>query len=110
MKATLVIDPTKAKPVPGMNARGQIITASKPNVLVIPPRAIRLDGDQQVVDVRRADGSVEEVPVVTGANDGSQVEVTEGLNEGDVVLVVTLTSGQAEDEADAEPTLPGGID
>ena len=76
-----------------MNARGQIITESKPNVLVVPPRAIRRSGNNQVVDVRR-NGGVEEQIVTTGATDTQQVEILTGLNEGDVVVVASLTSAR----------------
>ncbi len=109
MKASLIVLGDAAKPAPGMNARGQIITSSKPDVLTIPPRAIRTSGTEQVVDRKNADGSVEQVVVTTGASDSDKVEVLTGLNEGDIVLVVSISSGAEEEEAEAEPTLPGGI-
>lgn len=110
MKASIIILGDSPKPAPGMNARGQIITESKPDILTIPPRAIRTSGANQVVDRKNADGSVEEVIVTTGATDQERVEVLTGLNEGDILLVVKLTSSVEEDEeADAEPTLPGGV-
>lgn len=110
MKAALIVLGDAAKPAPGMNARGQIITSSKPDVLTIPPRAIRTSGTDQVVDRKNADGSIEEVVVTTGASDADKVEVLTGLEEGDIVLVVTISSGSGEEEeAEPEPTLPGGI-
>ena len=108
LKASLVVLPDNAKPAPGMNARGQIVTSSKENVLVIPSRAIRTRGSEQVVDVKRESGTEEQV-VTTGASDGGTVEVLTGLNEGEVVTVVTITSGSAGSTPEARPTLPGGV-
>jgi HlyD family secretion protein len=108
VKASLIILPNSPRPAPGMNARGQIITDSKPDVLIIPSRAIRLRGTEQVVDVKR-DAGIEEVVVTTGANDGPNVEVVTGLAEGDTIVVVTLTSGGTDAKPQAEPTLPGGV-
>jgi HlyD family secretion protein len=110
VKASIIILGDNPRPAPGMNARGQIITSSKPDVLTVPPRAIRTSGTDQVVDRKNADGTVEAVVVTTGATDPDRVEIVSGLNEGDIVLVVTITSGEDEDRgASAVPTLPGGI-
>jgi HlyD family secretion protein len=106
--ATLVVPPDAPRPAPGMNARGQIITDSKPNLLVVPPRAIRKDGADQVVDVKR-DGSVVEQKVTTGASDNDQIEIVTGLNDGDVVVVASLTSSKAVATPKPAPTLPGGV-
>jgi multidrug efflux pump subunit AcrA (membrane-fusion protein) len=107
VKADIVILPDSARPAPGMNARGQLTTESRPDVLVVPPRAIRLRGTEQIVDVRR-DGGVAEQVITTGATDNENVEVVTGLEEGEVVLVVTLTSAENATPR-AESTLPGGI-
>ncbi len=109
VKASLIVLPDAIPPVPGMNARGQITTSAVENVLVIPARAIRISGTNQVVDRKKEDGSAEEIIVTTGANDGEQVEITAGLNEGDTIVVVTLTSGTAGKTPEAAPTLPGGV-
>jgi HlyD family secretion protein len=108
VKASLVVLPDAPRPAPGMNARGQIVTSSKPDVVVVPPRAIRRKGLEQVVDVR-VDGRVEERVVTTGVTDNDNVEILSGLEEGDIVIVAALTTSAEEDEAEAEPTLPGGI-
>jgi multidrug efflux pump subunit AcrA (membrane-fusion protein) len=107
VKASLVVLPGNPKPAPGMNARGQITTDSKPDVLAIPPRAIRRKGTDQVVDVRR-DGAVVEQVVTTGVTDSEQVEILTGLKEGEAVVVATLvTPGKSGPKAEA--TLPGGV-
>jgi multidrug efflux pump subunit AcrA (membrane-fusion protein) len=106
VKATLVLPADGPRPAPGMNARGQIITSSKPNVLVVPPRAIRRSGNDQVVDLRR-NGGVEEQIITTGASDNEQIEVLTGLNENDVVVVASLTTAKPTPKAVA--TLPGNV-
>ncbi len=107
VKAALVVPPDAPRPAPGMNARGQIITDSKPNLLVVPSRAIRRSGNDQVVDVRR-DSSVVEQIVTTGVTDNEQLEIVTGLNEGDIVVVASLTSARPGAPV-ARPTLPGGV-
>jgi hypothetical protein len=108
VEASIIVLPDSPRPAPGMNARGQITTDSKPDVLVIPSRAIRIQGTDQVVD-RKTGSGTEAVVVTTGATDGQNVEVVTGLDENDIIVVVTLTSGQETGGAAAEPTLPGGI-
>jgi RND family efflux transporter MFP subunit len=108
VKASIVIPAGAPRPAPGMNARGQIITDSKPNLILIPPRAIRKKGDEQVVDVRRGGEIVEQV-VVTGVSDNNNIEIVSGLNEGDVVVVAALTSVNSQPTPKPQPTLPGGV-
>jgi HlyD family secretion protein len=107
--ATIVVPPGGVRPVPGMNARGQLTTSSKPDVLVVPPRAIRRRGTEQIVDVRR-DGVVQEQVITTGVSDNSNVEVVSGLAEGDVVVMPSINSGTGSSAAPTPiPTIPGGI-
>jgi len=108
VKGSLVVIPGNPKPAPGMNARGQITTDSKPNVVAIPPRAIRRKGTDQVVDVRR-DGKVEEQVITTGVTDSEQVEVLTGLKEGDTIVVASLVTTKPGSKPKAEATLPGGV-
>lgn len=105
--ATLIVRDGAPRPSPGMNASGQLIVASKPDVLAVPLRAIRRRGSEQIVDVRR-DGQVIEQVVTTGVSDTESVEILEGLAEGDVI-VLPAVRGAEDDEAEAQPTIPGGI-
>jgi HlyD family secretion protein len=106
VKASLVVREGQPRPAPGMNARGQIIAESHPNVLAIPPRAITRRGGDQVVQIRRG-GVVGDQVVTTGVSDNNNVEVLSGLNEGDVIVVPALTS--ASSGPTPQPTLPGGV-
>lgn len=56
------------------------------NALAIPGRAVRREGGQTVVHLRR-DGRTEVRPVRLGWRDGLWVEVVDGLAEGDEILV-----------------------
>ena len=106
--ADLTIPADSPSPAAGMNGTGVITTDSKPNVLVVPPRAIRRRGTDQIVSVKRPNGDVEEQVVTTGVSDTNNVEVLSGLNEGDVVEVVTLTTGNGGGPT-AQPTMPSGL-
>jgi HlyD family secretion protein len=106
--ATIVIPPDGPRPSTGMSANGQIVTESLPDVLVVPPRAIRRSGGNQVVDVRLSDGEVVEQVVTTGASDNNNVQILEGVSEGDTIVLPALVGGRTDDDAPA-PTLPQGI-
>jgi HlyD family secretion protein len=105
--AVLEIPEGAPVPAPGMSANGQIVTESRPNVIAVPPRAIRRLGTDQVVEVRR-NGTVEDQVVTTGFSDTNNVEILTGLEEGDTIVVPVLVSGSNTD-ADRQPTLPSGI-
>jgi HlyD family secretion protein len=107
VKASLIVTGDAPRPVPGMNASGQLTLSTRDNVLAVPARAIRRRGTEQVVDVRR-DGVVVEQVITTGVSDLENVEVLTGLAEGDVLVVPALRAADAEEE-EAEPTIPGGI-
>jgi hypothetical protein len=92
-----------------MNGRGLITTDSKPNVLVVPARAIKRRGTEQIVSVKRPDGDVEEQVITTGVSDANNVEVLTGLTEGDTVEVVTLTTAKAGSTPKLQPTIPSGL-
>ena len=68
-----------------------------PDALSVPASAIQGAGDSahvMVVD----EGSLLEVPVKTGINNGAYVEVTSGVTAGSLVVATysnTLTSGTA---------------
>jgi len=108
--ASLVVPPGGVRPVPGMNARGQLTTSSKPDVLVVPPRAIRRRGTEQIVDLRR-DGAIVEQVITTGVSDNANVEVVTGLAEGDIVVMPSINAGGGAGGAAPTPipTIPGGI-
>ena len=107
--ATLTIPPGSPSPAAGMNGNGLITTDSKPNVLVVPPRAVKRRGADQIVSVKRANGDLEEQVITTGVSDANNVEVLSGLTEGDIVEVATLTTAKAGSTSGPQPTIPSGL-
>jgi multidrug efflux pump subunit AcrA (membrane-fusion protein) len=69
-----------------MTADVTIITASQENVLVIPLRAVKTEGEHAYVD-RLVGGQVERVEVKLGMMTETEVEITSGVAEWDVVIV-----------------------
>jgi HlyD family secretion protein len=72
----------------GMTATADITVAKKPDVLIVPSRAVTKNSQgQTVVKVKTSDKSTSEKVVVVGLDDGAQAEIMSGLNEGDTVIV-----------------------
>jgi HlyD family secretion protein len=85
---------------PGMTATANIVYAQQGGVLLVPNRALRRQGREQVVDVLTPEGKVEPRTIRRGISNDQTTEITEGLNEGDqVVLPTTQTRA---------PTVGGG--
>jgi RND family efflux transporter MFP subunit len=105
--AAMDIPPGTPLPAPGMSANGQIVTESRPNVISVPPRAIRRKGTDQVVEVRR-NSTIEDQVVTTGFSDTTNVEILSGVQEADTIVVPVLISGSAS-QPNRKPTLPSGI-
>jgi multidrug efflux pump subunit AcrA (membrane-fusion protein) len=78
---------------PGMTANVLITTALKPNVLMMPARAIiEKNGDGKFVRVYK-EGVVKEVPVEIGLRgDNGMVEVKSGVKKGEEVVTYMKTS------------------
>ncbi|HLB29363.1 MAG TPA: hypothetical protein VJM69_04455, partial [Dehalococcoidia bacterium] len=79
------------RPAPGMTASVALVTAQRENVLVVPSRALRREGGQQMVEVV-TDGKRQAKPVSTGLSGDQSVEVREGLAEGDLVVLPAATT------------------
>lgn len=71
----------------GMSANLSIVAYENPQAIVLPPHAIRLEGEQRVVRVREALGRVRLAPVTLGITTPDGVEVRGGLSPGDVVIL-----------------------
>ncbi len=71
---------------PGMTANLAVTVDQRTDVLLVPSRAIRTQGNQKLATVL-ADGQTKTVPVKTGLSNDTSVEVTSGLQAGDVVVV-----------------------
>lgn len=79
---------------PGMTANIDVKTAEKNNVLMIPMRAVKIDGIQKYTEVLvdEKNNIVERKNVTVGLEgDEGMVEVTSGLNGGEKVVTFTKT-------------------
>jgi len=90
------IVPTEIPIRPDMTASATVVVEEKENVLLIPNRAIRREGDVVYVEVLDPSGSTEarRVAVATGASNDAVTEVTAGLEEGDVVVTTVVRGGE----------------
>lgn len=79
------IAPTEVPIRSDMTASATVVIEEKENVLLIPNRAIRHEGDTEYVEVL-AGTEVRRVAIATGASNDAVTEVTAGLEEGDAVV------------------------
>jgi len=71
---------------PGMAAGVEILATSESPQVQIPESAIVYEGDEAIVDLRRA-GVEQRVPVRLGPRSEGQVVIVEGVEPGDEVRV-----------------------
>lgn len=93
---------------PGMLMTVALMSAPR-QALVIPELSLIQVGNRQSVFVVRGDGTVEEVPVRTGARRRGEVEIVQGLNAGESIVVEgvgKLRSGQAVTVVVPAPAAP----
>ncbi len=90
---TISISDTDPAIKPGMTANLAITVDQRQNVLVIPIRSVRTQGNQKIVTVLYQ-GQQIPVPVQLGLENDTSAEITSGLQEGDVILLQqTATTG-----------------
>jgi HlyD family secretion protein len=94
------------RPAPGMSGSAVIATQEKAGVLAVPNRAIKRQGEDQIVQVV-IDGKLETRTVRTGITDGEKTEILSGLKAGERVVVPGGTA--AEETTGQGEELPGGI-
>jgi HlyD family secretion protein len=75
---------------PGMSVDADIKTAEKNNVIAVPLRAVKTEGDQEYVEVLTTDEQVKKINVETGLEgDDGEVEITSGLRGSEEVITFT---------------------
>lgn len=70
---------------PGMTANVIICTNKKENVLVVPARAVKTDGQEKYVQVLE-NKEIKRIEVETGLRGDSGIEITSGLKDGQEVV------------------------
>jgi HlyD family secretion protein len=71
----------------GLTASATIVIDEKNDVVVVPLRAVRRQGRDQVVEVVGDDGKSATRTIKTGVQNDQFVEITDGLQEGEQILV-----------------------
>jgi len=89
------IDPHDTQLRMGMSATANIIANSRENVLLIPNRAVQIQGDSNQTFVERlVDGAPQKVEVSLGIRTEQESEVRDGLSDGDQIIIRNRTSLQ----------------
>jgi HlyD family secretion protein len=90
------IAPTEVPIRSDMTASATVVVEEKENILLIPNRAIRREGNLEYVEVLDQSGGTEvrRVAIATGASNDAVTEVTAGLEEGDLVVTNVVRGDQ----------------
>ncbi len=107
-QVSIGIDNNNGDVQPGMTATATIVYDRRDNVLVVPNRAIRRQGRDQVVDVLAPDGKIETRTIQRGLSNDQQSEVVDGLAEGEQVVLPT-TQTRTPQMAGGMPGFGGGF-
>jgi RND family efflux transporter MFP subunit len=76
----------------GMSVDADINTAEKNNVVMIPLRAIKTEGNKKYVEILKSENTTKKIYIETGlAGDDGMVEITSGLSGGENVVTLTKT-------------------
>ncbi len=87
-RVELEMDNADGKIPAGVFGTIMLMIYDKPDALVIPVDAIKLEGDKKFVMLISADGKASKREVEIGQFTQNQVEVTRGLNTGDKIAVL----------------------
>jgi HlyD family secretion protein len=87
------IAPTEVPIKPDMTTSATVVIEEKEDVLLIPNRAIRHEGDVKYVEIL-VGTEVQRVAIATGASNGAVTEVTAGLEEGNQVVTYVVRGNQ----------------
>jgi HlyD family secretion protein len=113
VKISLDAENTQVKS--GMSTSAEIVTAVKPEVLLVPNGAVKTKGGVNYVEIPAAPNkqlaALTNLPwpvsVKIGLANDTSTEIISGLNEGDQVISRTITAGVAA-TTQAAPSLFGG--
>jgi HlyD family secretion protein len=86
--------------LPAMTANVNIVQAKKDNVLLAPISAVVRKDHNEVVQVQKDDGTIEDRTVTVGISDGTNDEILTGLSEGENIV---LHKGSADSRWNGGP-------
>lgn len=106
---TLEVDDPENLLLPAMTARVEIVTADKPDALVVPISTLKTDTNGSYVIVKNPDGSQENRYVTVGIYSDDYVEILDGLSEGeDIVSTYTAKKSSSSSKSSSHGGGPGG--
>ncbi len=73
--------------MPGMFAEATLTVDQRKGVLVVPPQAVNIEGENRTVWVIDPSGKAEERKITLGVETPNYIEVLSGLSEGELVAV-----------------------
>ncbi|MDD2190421.1 MAG: efflux RND transporter periplasmic adaptor subunit [Eubacteriales bacterium] len=76
----------------GLSAEVKIITQSAKGAVTVPIMAVTYNGANAYVKRYDDSGSLENVQVIVGINNGTDIEIKNGLNEGDKIAYINTSS------------------
>ena len=74
-------------PLDGMSGTLTLVTNIQQDVLLVPNNAITRVGRDNTVKLKNIDGSIEQIVVQTGNDDGQNTLILDGLKENDTILI-----------------------
>jgi len=89
----------------GLTVTVSILVDERSDVLLVPNKAITLQGKETLVQVVKG-GVIEERSIKTGISNWQFTEVTDGLSEGEKVFIPEITTTPTQRGV---PLLPGGM-
>ncbi len=90
---TIRLEPGDQRLRGGLSANALIEVSSRENVLLVPNRAVRREGDERVVYVRQEGDALERRVVEIGVRDSEFSEIVSGVSEGEEVAVPSRAGG-----------------
>jgi multidrug efflux pump subunit AcrA (membrane-fusion protein) len=89
-RLSVALDKPAKQIVPGMTCKVKLMSYSKSDAIVVPPKTVFPDPqneDEKIVYLLDKNGKAEKQSVKVGKQNDKQVEILKGLNEGDKILL-----------------------
>jgi len=83
---------------PGMSTSVNIILSSKPDVLMVPSNAVKIQGGASYVQIL-VNGAPQRKDVTVGDSNDTMTEIVSGVSEGDSVVTQTITTAAGSSAA-----------
>ena len=106
-KVKIVFDVQDDRVKPGMTLSTSIILTSKQDVLVVSNSAIKIQGNENYVEIL-VNGVPQKKIVTVGDSNDLQSEITNGLTDGEEIITQKITTGSTAAPSGNSPTQGGG--